>query len=571
MPTRVRRTAAPAVTDAGTAVEVPARAPRVRDASLLAAVAAALSILALFTVLHLVRIGDTPGWDPQEGYNLDIAWNLLHGRLRMFALTADFGQHPPLFYLQLATLIRLCGYHITVLRGLAAGYAIMTCAAVLGFGWHAFGRRAALWGGLVFCAAPLFLDNTRWGYSYAQLMFFGVCCLWALWHARQRTSLAWLLVAATLAGICVLSDYEGVAFVLMVLGIAWHSMRDKLALAASLAVGIPLAGIVAYAAVAPTLFLADFSSTAGRASGSSLVLSALMFAVNYYRFATLDVWVLLGLVGLFLAAAPGRRWLIASIGLLALIVLKVREIGPAFHTAVPLIPYLALGAGVALDAALRKLYAGSLRALRQQPDLAPAAPALTLRVSAGANGRTSRALRTFVRARWRTSLAALVVFVVVVSPVAIALATDAAGLASTLSTPNDAIVATSPADAQAVAAYVLARARPGDVILGSPQIVWQLDQPDDVTGHPRPIYGADLLQSVAVTGEPAAFYPAELPPSRWAFDVSLRHARYVIVDSLVRELAQPSQVAGLAQLLAEAESWPAVYQRGEYTVYQRPD
>src|SRR6185312_17212193 len=69
----------------------------------------AIGILALFAFFHLWRLDATPGWDPQEGYNLDIAWNLAHGRLRLFALTSAFAQHPPLFFLQLAFFIHLFG------------------------------------------------------------------------------------------------------------------------------------------------------------------------------------------------------------------------------------------------------------------------------------------------------------------------------------------------------------------------------------------------------------------------------------------------------------------------------
>ena len=75
-----------------------------------------LAILALALYFHSTRLGATPGWDPQEGYNLDLAWNLAHGRLRLFALTSAFAQHPPLFYLQLVLAIRVFGYGIVAVR-----------------------------------------------------------------------------------------------------------------------------------------------------------------------------------------------------------------------------------------------------------------------------------------------------------------------------------------------------------------------------------------------------------------------------------------------------------------------
>jgi hypothetical protein len=160
--------------------------------------------------------------------------------------------------------------------------------------------------------------------------------------------------------------------------------------------------------------------------------------------------------------------------------------------------------------------------------------------------------------------------VVVVSPLAGALAGDVAGLASTVPTRNEVAIAPTPAEAQAAARFVLARVRTGELTLGSPQVVWLLDQPEGVTSVPRPIYGADLLQTVAYQGHAAAFYPAGLPRGRWAYDVSLMRARYVIVDDLIRRLATPDQVAGLIPVLATVRAWPVVYHHGEYTIYQRP-
>jgi hypothetical protein len=257
-------------------------------------------------------------------------------------------------------------------------------------------------------------------------------------------------------------------------------------------------------------------------------------------------------------------------------VLQVREVGPAFHTAVPLLPLLALGAGVALDAAVRHLYAFVVAALAPHGSSAttgqiegggqPRGVAASRRVPPG----VWRLWRAVTGQRGRNAVAAFAVFMVVASPLAIAIAGDAAGVASALPTRNDLALATSPVDVQAVAAYVLAHERPGDVTLGSPQVMWMLDQPDDVSGHPRPVFAADLLQALAYGGHAAAFYPAGLPRARWAFDVSLGRARYVVVDDLLRRLAAPGQVAGLADVLSVAQSWPAVYRRGEYVVYERP-
>jgi hypothetical protein len=575
-----------------------------RDGTRIALALAVLGVLALAVALHAVRLGAAPGWDPQEGYNLDLAWNLLHGRLRLFALSQAFAQHPPLFYLQLALFIRLFGYSIVAVRALAAVYAVLTCAALLSFGWRALGPGPALWAGVAFSVAPLFLANTRWGYSYSALMFVVVVCLWAVWRYLERPARNRLLLAAGLAGLGALCDYEGIALVLLVVLVAlWLRRGRDAGLALLLGLGLPLVGLLACFAAAPGVFLADAGDTFGRAAGGGLALQLADWLVNYYRFVTFDPWIVLGLVGLFVVRARRARvLLLAATVALALVVLKVRVVGPSFHTAVPLIPLLALGAGAALDVALRRVYGwvrgGMLRlvqgdagamgseALDERPDEGGVATVrsggerastgrpYSWRASTGrpynSGGHRFDVVRRAASGRGPNVVAALVAFLVVVAPVALALAGDAGGLATTFATRDDAALATDPAGAQAAAAYVLAHARPGDVVLGSPQVVWQLDQPDGANGQPRALYAADILQTVAYGGQAAAFYPAGLARDRWAFDVSLGHARYVIVDDVVRRLAAPDEVAGLGPVLAAVQGWPVVYQRGEYTIYERP-
>lgn len=531
-------------------------------------VAAALGVLALALFLHTYRLAWAPGWDPQEGYNLDLAWNLLHGRLRLFGLTSAFAQHPPLFYLQLALLIHVFGYHIETVRALATLYALLTCGAIMGFGRRLIGAGASLWAGLLFTVVPLFLANTRWGYTYAQLMLVALLCVWATWRYATTQTRHWLLVAAALAGLGVLSDYEGIALVGLVL-LTTLRLRPRDAVPAmALALGLPVIGLGVCFAAAPGVFTADLADTLGRAAGGNLLLQLISVLINYYRFVLVDPFVLLGLAGLFLVPAPRpRAFLLAATATLAVVILKVRDLGPSFHTAVPLLPLLALGAGVALDAAVRHLYTWTVQWLGGDPT-ATLSPALTggprFPWPLPAIGREA------LTQRGRNALGALVVFLAIVSPLAIALASDAAGLTSQLATHQDATLATRPRDARAAAAYVLAHAHPGDVALGSPQVVWMLDQPDDAAGRPRAIYAADLLQAIAYQGREVAFYPAHLPHQRWAFDVSVGHARYVIVDNLLRTLAEPGQVPGLGSVLASVRSWPLVYARGEYSVYERP-
>ena len=506
----------------------------------------ALAVLALCVFLHLYRLAQTPGWDPQEGYNLDVAGNLARGQLRLFALRSDFAQHPPLFYLQLVAAIQVFGYGITAVRALAALYAVLTCAALLFVGRRILGIGPALWAALAYSVAPIILANTRWGYTYAQLAFVGVLCLGAAWEYRRTERLGWLLTAAALAGLAACSDYAGIAWIAFVALLALRRGWRPALLALGVGLGMLAVELLICLALAPSLFLADFVATTGRAAGGNPLLQLVLLLANYYHSITLDTWLLLGVVGLFLVPRESRGFLFGAVAVLGLVVLKVRDVGVSLHTAVPLLPFLALGLGVALDLGLRSLYAWSLEWIGRLVK------------------RTGLADRSWASRLPRVG-AALLAFLVVVSPVGIALASDVSGLATTFTTRQDAVLA-SASDAQTVSRYVTAHTRPGDLVLASPEVAWLFDGPDATHG----IEGADLLQTIAQSGRAAAFYPSGLAASRWAYDVSLDRARYVVVDNLLRSLATPDEEPALVPLLRQVESWPVAFAVGQYTVYERP-
>jgi hypothetical protein len=309
--------------------------------------------------------------------------------------------------------------------------------------------------------------------------------------------------------------------------------------------------------------VADFFSTGGRAVGGNPLVSLILLLFNYQRLVTIDAWLLLGVVGLFLIPTPRTRGLwLGAVALLALVILKVRTVGPSLHTAEPLLPLLALGAGVALALAADRLF------IWTRGWLAPLDRWLIQRAESRREGEmvddASAAPTLLTR-----MLTAALVFVVLGSPIALTGASDVVGLAGHLVTPQDTLLA-SPTAAQAAMSFTLAHARPGDLVLASPQLAWAFDQPEDAQGRPSGVRGADMVQVVAFGGQAAAFYPARLPRTRWAYDISLPHARYVIVDDLLRQLAAPDQMPELTPLLRQVERWPVAFRSGQYTVYERP-
>ncbi|HEY7350466.1 MAG TPA: glycosyltransferase family 39 protein [Ktedonobacterales bacterium] len=513
-------------------------------------VGAAAAVLLLSIALHVIHLAQTPGWDGDEGYNLDIAWNLLHGRLRMFALTSAFVQHPPLFYLALAVAIRLFGYSMLTLRALAVFYSVLTTLFLLILGRRMFGPGPALWGALAFTIAPLALENTRWGYTYSQLMLLAFLGIYACWRYLETRSRRWLLLASALGALAILSDYEGAFLPLLTILVAWRVRPRHIFTAAGIGLGIPLLTTLSLLAATPATFLSDLAATAARAGGGSPIVQALNIIINFQHLLSLDAWVILGLIGLWLVRDARLRGLIfAALALMLIAVLKVRDLNPYFHSGVPLLPWIGLGAGLAIDRGITTLYSW----LNGWWDT------LLARVSPGP--------------RWLAKLkrfsVALILFLALISPLGITIAADAVGVANGLHTRIDTSLANHPDDAQRAASYILAHAQAGDVVLCSPQVAWLLDDPEDSSGHETGILATEPLQSVAYSGQGIAFYPAGLGTDRFAFDPSAAAARFAIVDNFWRALAAPDQAPQVKPLLTLVESWPAVYHVGEYTIYEQ--
>jgi len=74
-----------------------------------------LVLVAISAYLRYVNLGHNPGWDADEGYHLNVAWNLSEGRLLKYAINNTFVDHPPLFFLILVPAVWLFGQDILVI------------------------------------------------------------------------------------------------------------------------------------------------------------------------------------------------------------------------------------------------------------------------------------------------------------------------------------------------------------------------------------------------------------------------------------------------------------------------
>ncbi len=499
-------------------------------------------LLALAAVLRLLNLATNPGWDGDEGYNYNIALNLAQGRHQMFALDFAFVQHPPLYFALAAALFHLLGASMLTLRLLSISFCLGTLALLpaLGEAMAEPGgvetaarrpRRAAFAGWLAAVAYtlwPFAALQQRFGYTYNGLAFWTALCLLGLLRYRRHPGRGSLILAALACAAALATDQEALYLLpILLLGLKGASPWRRLG-ALALALSGPAAYLGAMFLSDRATLLFDITHTAGRVSGGPLSFQLAMWFYNLADLIRIDPLIALGLTGLALIPARSTRHLVlALLAAMLLIILKIRDPNPLFRTAEPLIPLVCLGLGVTGARILHWLE------------------------RIGRSGRQPDGTGSRQPARW-------VLLALLVGLGGVALSRDVRSALTRFATPIDGLLPRSTADAAALARWINRRAGPDDLVLAMPQVSWQFRART-----------AELLQAVAITGRGTAFYPDGLATCRWTYDVHLAAARYLVVDGFTR--AWIAQSPGERALVQQAQrTWPLVYSRGEYRVYQNP-
>ncbi len=505
-----------------------------------------IAILLIAAALRLPNLATNPGWDGDEGYNLNIAMNLAHGHHQMFALDFVFVQHPPLFFALAALLIHVLGATMLPLRLLSVAFCLGTLlllpalAAALvdarGDAIRSNDRRLATYAGLLaalaYAVLPVVVLQNRFGYTYNGLAFWGVLALLGVLRDRQdhrqdyrqdqgqARRWTWLAVAGVAGAAALATDQEGVYLLPLLLFGLGGGLPRRLA-ACLLALCGPAIYMGAMVLTERSALIFDITHTAGRVAGGSLAWQVETWVYALADLMRFDPAIPVGLAGLVLI--PGRaarRTVVLLLVAMLLVILKVRDPNPLFRAAEPLLPLVCLGLGV-----------------------------LGGRLWTWAEGvRDGRA---------RFALAAVCAGAVFLAALPV-MASDAHAALDGFRTPIDGSLPRSTARARSMAAWLNGRLRPSDVALAMPQISWLL--------HART---AELLQAVARGGQASAFYPAGIARVRWVYDPRPDAARYLVVDDFTR--------AWIAQFPAERalvrrvrHTWRLVYAHGEYQVYENP-
>ncbi|HEU5316363.1 MAG TPA: glycosyltransferase family 39 protein, partial [Chloroflexota bacterium] len=308
------------------------------------------------------RLAQTPGWDGDEGYNLEIARRLAEGHAQAFAVSQSFVQHPAGFYALLAPVTAAFGADLTVARAAAALCSSLVAGVLYLSARRGHGERAAILGALVFAVAHYIVLHNRFAYTYNLLLLWTALTLWCVTRAEETSSRRWWVGGVVSAACGLLTDQVGIALPCFV---ALRALPDLPRATVSLGAALAPAALfhLAMGLISPQAALEDWTQSLSRVTleapgvaGGPAARVALWF-VNYFHLLRAEWWWPAAVSGLFcVPELRARRRLLTLTGAIVVPTFALREIDPFFRTAIPLFVPGALGLGALLDAGLSAVF-----------------------------------------------------------------------------------------------------------------------------------------------------------------------------------------------------------------------
>lgn len=241
----------------------------------------------------------TPGWFPDEGVDLNIAWNLFHGKMQLSAISYTFMPHPPLFFITSIPFLAIFGKSILTLRYISAFCGVMNVVLIYLIIKEALGNNKALLGALFYTVSFEAIINGRYALTYE---FFLSLVLLAILFAvkfNEQKQTRWLIWSSVFAGLASVTSFLGFIFVPFLWIWTFFKCKKNFVMVMLLSFGPFLIYAATMLILTRSAFLHDFLYTIRRPEinvtapgGGLLKYYSNILGASYFNF--------LGLIGLFL-------------------------------------------------------------------------------------------------------------------------------------------------------------------------------------------------------------------------------------------------------------------------------
>ncbi len=478
---------------------------------------ALLCVLLLAASLRLQYHTDNPMWYTDEATHLNIVHHLLQGQVQYLAIEDSvlLFARLPLFHLLLAVSSVLFGEGMGTLRGLTGMLGVLSVALLFVMTVHLSKRRSlAVFAALSLAIFPDAVLYSRFGFSYNLLTLFMMLLVWGMVVYTRTLSRAWLALGALALGLGLVTDLMmGTLILPFLLVVGVTRWQDALR-----ALPVILLPFAIYAAVmllvAPSAFWFDLRYTLTRLNTLTIPEQVENVHRNYSILFNRSFWFALGFLGVFWITDRDYRWVVVLCLFFPLVALgrTVALFSLSFYYVIPLLPWVALGMGAALD--------GVWQTLGHKRILAVTGMALVVGIPLGDSVRHTLHQ---VQHRYVTDI-------------------------------DDFLI--NPDHAREVATFINAHTLEHDVVIASPGVGWLF--------HART---ADFQMVIAYEGVEVVHLPGDIPISRFTFNPGYAQASFIVVDDLWRKWGIV-HVPGLAALVQDVEThWSLVMQAGTIAVY----
>lgn len=166
-------------------------------------------ILVLAAFLRLYRIQDYMTFLGDEGRDVLVAYNILHGHLTLLGPTSSVGGFflGPIYYYFMAPFLLLFNYNPVGPAVMVALFGIATVWLVYIVGKDFFNAKVGLMAALIYAISPLVIVYSRSSWNPNLLPFFSLLTLYCLYKALRKNSLKLFFACGILFGIAMQLHY----------------------------------------------------------------------------------------------------------------------------------------------------------------------------------------------------------------------------------------------------------------------------------------------------------------------------------------------------------------------------
>ncbi|HEX7041615.1 MAG TPA: glycosyltransferase family 39 protein [Patescibacteria group bacterium] len=166
-------------------------------------------ILCVAAFMRLYRIADYLTFLGDEGRDVLVVWNILHGHPTLLGPTASVGGFflGPIYYYFMTPFLWLFNYNPVGPAVMVALFGIATVWLIYFVTSKFFNKKAGLVAAFLFSVSPLVIAYSRSSWNPNPLPFFSLLCLYFLYIALNRNSKKYLIFSGILLGIAMQLHY----------------------------------------------------------------------------------------------------------------------------------------------------------------------------------------------------------------------------------------------------------------------------------------------------------------------------------------------------------------------------